>query len=390
MRSVRYTYLLINFVLFSTKFLAFNHDSLKVLQSIKPAKHYFKTIFYADFYGTGQRDLSGKTYASKKLKTYQVNQSIIGFNAPIFTKDFYKKDSTVISNFHLLLTGSYAVVTPKFSGISNDHHLSRTSLGVRMIYNTGKRSLFYAEFAPFVTQDNGYGYTQRYRIASTLVYNFTVNKYFSVRAGYSRSFIYGNRLNLPYVGIRVGKLDGVNLSVQFPRSISFNVPIGKYIKTSIYTKPQGGMYSFANTDTIYYLNNDKSLNFGRYEFLGGMRLDVLPSKFFNFYISSGLTTQNNIVMFSETYNKGNKGQLNSFYREKLRGSLFINFGLVFKFGKVKSAYNNYNIYNAQDLNANDINNSLNMGHNQVPIKETKIKNISPSEVQDLIDAQDFY
>lgn len=289
------------FVFTNTKFFALE-DSLKI-KSIKPAKHYFKTIVYGDFYGTGQRDLSGKSYASKKLKTYQVNQSIIGFNTPVFTKDFYNRDSTVISNMHLLLTGSYAVVTPKFSGITNDHHLSRTSVGARIIFNTGKRSLFYAELAPFVTQDNGYGYTQRYRIASTLVYNFTVNKYFSFRAGYSRSFIYGNRFNLPYIGIRVGKLDGVNLSIQFPRSISFNVPIGKYIKTSIYTKPQGGLYSFANTDTIYYLNNDKSLNFGRYEFLGGMRVDVLPTKFFNFYLSGGLTTQNNIVMFSETYNK---------------------------------------------------------------------------------------
>ena len=64
--------------------------------------------------------------------------------------------------------------------------------------------------------------------------------------------------------------------------------------------------------------------------------------------------------------------------------------MVFKFGKVKSSYNNYNIYNAQDLNANDINNNLNIGHNQLPVKEKKINNIQPSEVQDLIDAQDFY
>lgn len=390
MRGFRFIILLVNFVLFGTKFLAFNHDSLKVIKPIKPAKHYFKTLIYTDFYGTGERELSGKTYVSKKLKTYQVNQSVLGFNTPLFTKDFYKKDSTVISNFHLLLTGSYAVVTPKFSGISNNHHLSRTSLGVRMIFNTGKRSLFYAEFSPFMTQDNGYTYTQRYRIASTVVYNFTANKYFSFRAGYSRSFIYGNRYNLPYIGIRVGKLDGVNLSIQFPRSVSFNVPIGKYVKTSVYTKPQGGMYSFANSDTIYYLNNDKSLNFGRSEFLGGMRVDVFPTSFFNFYVSGGLTTQNNIVMFSETYNKGNKGHLNSFYKEKLNGSAFLNFGLVFKFGKIKSSYNNYNMYNAQDLNSSDINNNLNQGQSQIPAKEKKIKNISPNEVQDLIDTQDFY
>lgn len=390
MRGIIHITLLLGFALFNAKFLALNNDSLRVLKPIKSAKHYFKTIVYADFYGTGVRDLSGKTFVSKKLKTYQVNQSVLGFNTPLFTKDFYTRDSTIIRNFHLLITGSYAVVTPQFSGIRKDHHLSRTSLGIRMIYNTGKRSILYTEFSPFVTQDNGYTYTQRYRIAYTLVYNFTLNKYFSFRAGYSRSFIYGNRFDLPYLGIRIGKFDGVNLSVQFPRIISLNVPIGRYFKTSIYTKPQGGMYSFANTDSIYYLNNDKNLNFGRYEFLGGMRLDVLPSKFFNFYLSGGLTTQNNIVMFSETYNKGNKGSLNSFYKEKISGSLFLNFGLVFKFGKVKSIYNNYSMYDAQDLNSSDGENNLNFGNNQIPAKENNIKNVQPNEVQDLIDTQDFY
>ncbi len=387
MHLERVLYLLIGFVFLNTKLLAFKDDSLKVK---KQAKHYFHTLIYSDFYATGKRDLSDINFVGKKLKSYQVNQFIFGFNTPLFTKDFYNKDSTVISNFHLLLTGGYSAVTPKFSGITTDHKLSRTSLGVRAIYNMGRRSILYAEFSPFMTQDNGYSYTKRYRIASALIYNFTVNKYFSFRLGYARSFTYGNRLNLPYVGIRVGKLDGVNLSIQFPRSISFNVPIGKYVRTSLYTKPQGGMYSFANSDSIYYLNNDKNLTFGRYEFLGGMRIDILPSRFFSFYLSSGLTTQNNINFYSETFNRNNRHRLNSFYKEKIDGSLFVNFGLVFKFGKVKSTYNNYNMYNALDLNSTDIGNNVNTGNNQVPAKEKKIKNVSPSEVQDLIETQDFY
>ncbi|MBK6523231.1 MAG: hypothetical protein IPG08_13430 [Sphingobacteriaceae bacterium] len=70
--------------------------------------------------------------------------------------------------------------------------------------------------------------------------------------------------------------------------------------------------------------------------------------------------------------------------------MFVNFGLVFKFGKVKSTYNNYNMYNALDLNSTDIGNNISTGNNQVPAKERKMKNISPSEVQDLIETQDFY
>lgn len=388
MSPAKFLYLFSSFVLINTKLLAFNYDSLKVA---KPAKHYFKTTFYLDYYGTGKKELNELTFESKKLKSYQVNQFVFGFNAPVFTKDFYKNDSTQISNFHLLVTGSYSSVTPLFGGFTAQHHLSKTSLGIRAIYNTGKKSVFFVEFSPFMTQDNGYSYTQTYRLATSAIYNCTVNKYFSFRLGYTRSYALGNRYHLPYIGFRVGKLDGVNFSLQFPRSISFNIPMGKYVKTSLYTKPQGGVYSFANTDSIYYLNKDKNLNYGRREFLTGLRIDVLPSPYFNFYINSGFITQNNISLYSETFNKNNKGLYNEFYAEKIKNSLFINAGLVFKFGKTKSIYNNYNLYDAHDLNTtiDGGDNNVNTGNSGIPVKQSIIKNIKPNDVQDLIDVQDF-
>jgi hypothetical protein len=48
------------------------------------------------------------------------------------------------------------------------------------------------------------------------------------------------------------------------------------------------------------------------------------------------------------------------------------------------------MYNALDLNSTDIGNNINTGNNQVPAREKRIKNVSPSEVQDLIETQDFY
>lgn len=163
--------------------------------------------------------------------------------------------------------------------------------------------MFYREIAPFSTIDRGFRYTKTRRFASVFVYNYTLNKFITLRVGYVRSFAFGNRYHLPYLGFRVGKLDGINLSVQFPRSVSVNIPIEKYIKASAYTKPQGGLYTMANTDSIYYLNDDKRINFGRYEFLSGLRLDILPSKLFSFYFSAGVTNQNYIGFFSDSYNK---------------------------------------------------------------------------------------
>lgn len=378
--------LIISFVCYHAKLFAVDKDSLK---TARPARHYFKTTIYTDFYGTGNRNLSGKTFVSDKLKTYRNNQFTLGFNAPVFTRDFYRKDSTRIANLHLLLTGSYTAIAPEFEGIKTNHRLSKTSIGLRAIYNTGRKSIFYVELTPFTTLDNGYRYTQKYRFATTVLYNCTVNPYFSFRVGFTRSFIFGNRNRLPYIGIRVGRMDGVNFSVQFPRSIALNVPVGRYVKTSLYTKPLGGLYSFANVDSLYYLNNDQSINFGRYEFIGGLRVDVLPLNFFNFYISAGFTTQNYIGFYSETFNRRNRGTLDPFYKEKINNSMYVNFGLVFKFGRAKSIYNNYNLYDAQDLNNKDADN-INNGNSQIPAIHKKMKSARPSDVQDLIDTQDFY
>lgn len=376
---------LISFVIAFTKLLAYKYDTLRV---IKLPKHYFKTTFNVDFYSTGKRDLVQDNFVAQKLKTYRVNQFAFGFNTPLFTKDFFKKDSSQISNFHLLLAGSYVSLTPHFDGVPN-HHLSKTTLGIRAIYNTGKKSIFYAEFAPFTTRDNGYSYTRQPRFSTTLLYDCVVNRNFSFRIGYTRSFLFGNRYHLPYIGIRVGKLDGINFSVQFPRSISFNVPVGKYVKTSLYTKPLGGVYTLANSDTLYYLNPDRKINFGRYEFVGGLRLDVYPSSYFNLYLSGGFTTQNYIGMYSETFNKKNKGVYHAFYKEQIANSVYLNFGLVFKFGKVKTIYNNYNLYDIQDLNNKTLDN-INQGNSQIPAKTKTITRVKPDEVLDLIDASDLY
>ena len=391
MHFIRYSILLYCVVLSHTMLFAFKKDTLK---TIKPAKHYFRTTLYSDFYSTSKRDLVSKNFVAKELKTYKLNQYVIGLSAPLFTKDFYKKDSSTISNFHLLLTESYFVVSPIFSGIKN-HNLSKTSLGVRMIYNTGKKSVFFTDFSPFVTQDNGYTYTQRFRTAFSFIYNYTANENFNFRLGVTRSFTFGNRLILPYVGLRFGKVNGVNFNVQFPRSISFNFPMGKYLRTSLYTKPQGGVYSFANNDSLYYLNNDKTINFGRYEYLIGSRLDIFPSKSIGIYLGAGISTQNGISMFSETYNKNNRGRLSHFYNEKISGAIFINFGLTIKLGKTKSIYNNYNLYDAIDLNNSSEggDNNINTGNPEIPKTNKKnkdLKDLKLSDIEDLIEAQDLY
>jgi hypothetical protein len=176
--------------------------------------------------------------------------------------------------------------------------------------------------------------------------------------------------------------------------MALNVPIGNHIRTSLYTKPQGGLYTFANTDSLEIgnINENQKLYFGRYEFLSGLRIDVQPSNYFNFYVSGGLTTKNKILFYPTTLIKNSTSSYNNYYAEDIKSSLFLNVGLVFRFGKTKSIYNNNPLYNTIDLNnsTDPGDNGTQIGNGNIPIPVKKSKKVSTDEVLDLIETQDLY
>ena len=59
----------------------------------------------------------------------------------VATANWYNKDSSVNSNFHLLFAATAYYLQPQFKGISQ-HTLAKYGIGIRAIYNTGKRSIF--------------------------------------------------------------------------------------------------------------------------------------------------------------------------------------------------------------------------------------------------------
>ena len=385
-----FCFVILSFVINTARLFALDSIASK---PIKLPKHYFSNTIYLDSYSPGMRTLDTINKVSKKLKTYKISQLALGFNVPVITKDYYNKDSTIIKNVHFLLTGGINNLYLDFGGISK-HTLSKDFLGFRGLYNNGKKSLFFLEFAPFITKDNGYRNTAILRFSTTFVYNLTVNENFSLRFGFTRSFLYGNLYNLPYIGFRVGKLDKTNFSFQFPRSMTLNIPAGKYVRTSVYAKPQGGFYTFSNHDSLALgaINDNKKLYFGRTEFLLGTRVDILPTRIFSFYVSAGITTGNTIEFFptKSKANVVNPYDLN--FTENIKGGGFLNFGMVFKFGKTKSIYNNQQMYNAVDINNGIGGGDNNIQHNnsEIPTGKQKLGTNKTDDVIDLIEATDLY
>src|SRR5688572_10804508 len=278
-------------------------DSAKVrtTKKVKEPKHFFANTIFLDYYYKPPSDLRDTSRIGKHLGQYGVAQSCISFYSPLLTINKFNRDSSVNSNFHLLLSGTAYYLQPQFTGISQ-HTLAKYGLGIRAIYNTGKRSIFFIESSPFLTQDITVGSNDKgtWRMSGTLLWSYSPADFFNFRLGATKSFLWGNRFYLPFVGLRFGKIDGFNFSIQFPRNASLNLPIGNAFRLSLYTKPQGGVFNFSNRDTVYngnYYKNpnigeEKVIHFGRFEFLTGFRMDVVPCRWFNFYVSTGFTTHN--------------------------------------------------------------------------------------------------
>ena len=362
-------------------------DSLK----IKLPKHYFKTVIILDSYRKANQNFADTAdFLVKRLKSYGIKQFNASFYTPIFTET--EENNGITKNTHLLLTGNFMLLQPLFSGISQ-HSLIKAGVGVRYIFNSGKKGVWFVDASPFVTKDVTYASKGYFRLASTIVYSHSVNEKFNWRVGATKSFMWGNKFYWPFLGLRIGKLDKVNLSIQFPRSINFNVPVGSKLSLSLYTKPQGGMFNFSNNDSLYYLGNASTFHYTRYELNTGFRADVRMNNNFNFYIATGISSRNNVTFYSVKENSARPRlpYRNYFFTETLAPTLFFNFGLVFKFGKTRSFYKDRNMYEVMDLNNTmDVgDNNISGGNPQIPITPKSKKDVNLSSIQDLIDYNDF-
>lgn len=368
-------------------------------------KHYFTPTFFADIYNTPEKNLklvglAGQNLPmAQKLKTYQYSQSVGGFYFPIITREKVHADQS-FSNFHLLGTGSYMLAMPRFGGISN-HNLMKASLGMRGIYNTGKKGIWFFDANPFISGDLSAPGTMVSRWASTVLYDRMVSPKFSYRVGITRTFILGNRFTLPYLGIRVGRLNGTYLSIQFPRALTFSFPLGSMVRASLYSKATGGLMVMGNTDSLYNGTNgksteiDKTIIYGRYDGNTGMRFDFNFNKHFSLYTALGFATLRGVALFSNQYNaKNNTDVLVPFFKQRLAPSGYVNIGFTLRIGRAKSVYDNHTMYEV--FNANSTidpgDNNVMTGDGNIPaeVKKKTITGLKTKDVQDLIEAQDLY
>ncbi|HET6991313.1 MAG TPA: DUF6268 family outer membrane beta-barrel protein [Bacteroidia bacterium] len=365
-------------------------------------RNYIRPCLYTNFYATGSRPIESSNSIpnqalTARLGNYKFVTSNIGFYCPLYTHtSFSGSDSSDVNTFHLLMTMNALSDQPQFFGLDKQHKIYKVGVGVRMIYGFGSKFILFADASPYVVGDKyDKQTTQQVRLASSLVFNCMINPRFSVRVGVTKTFLFGNRFYLPMFGLRLGKLDSkFYFSFQFPRLISFNFQPTPKFSFSLYSKKYGGLYSISNGDSLYPFG-DKIIHLGQTGISTGIRFDFRPGPNFSFFLSTGFDSRNHIALFSQSYNAMNHLKpFAHFYDGRPDPTLFLNFGITWRFGKAKKSAGNYLMYDIMDLN-----NTMDPGDNNAGpgngdirngTEKDEMKKVQYKDVSDLIDDTDLY
>jgi hypothetical protein len=390
------------FLLLSAAGFAYSGDTLGKANDVlllpkkeKAPKHYIRSEAFFSRYGTGFRPAQGNVMIlDQRLGEYSFQHYNVGFYAPLMTRAWFRKDSVSFANFHLLFTLNSNTAVPQFTGL-DDHRLFKFGMGLRGIYNTGKNWIWFFDASPYSVGDRyNTRQTREARYASILVASWSRSPEFCVRVGITRTFLFGDRLHLPVVGIRWGRLDKMYISVLFPRQVTAAWVINKNFTVSAYSKPFGGLYRFSNSDSIYINPNVKVLEFGRWELTNGLRVDVNCGNSFSFFVAGGQSLNGRYSFSSPDFNNNNKpfARLGPFYAAKVDPALFLHFGISARFGKAKRIAGDRRLYEVIDMNGqfDPGDNNDGPGNTQIPAKFGEKEKLKYRDVSDLFDTNDLY
>lgn len=364
-------------------------DSSAVGSKPKEIKRYIRPCLYINSYNTPDKNLIPK---KRQVNSYGFRQSNLGFYAPLYTNTWYRKDSVTLSSLHFLAVSNFATASPRFGGVDKNLAFYKLSLGLRTIYCTGNKSVWFFDVSPFLAEDNIASSYATFRYSTTMVYNRTVSKNFSWRVGYTKSYLFGEGLNLPIVGCRFGPLDDVHVSINIPRDITLDFPMGRKFWGSVFAKPVGGRYNFQikNNDTLFN-RPDYTVQYGHRDFVTGFMLDFRPNRNISVTFGTGLVTQRYVSLGD---NKNSEGTgIKPFFESSVNPCAFVSIGASIRFGQSRKINNNYEMYDVLDMNNMFDPGDNNMGptNGDIPKDPAKVKvsNLQYQDIKDLIEETDL-
>lgn len=362
-------------------------DSVSPAKSASEVEHYIKSALFLNAFTTPDRKVKGAPQLS-----YRFSEISMGFNTPLKTITRWHEEDKTFSSTHILLSGSFALSSIDASFTPEVKTLNRFGLGFKFIHNDGKKNSFFLAINPYSAGQATLGLRNASRLSTLFIYNRTVNEKFSFRLGVWKNYLSGSSRTLPIVGARFGRYEKVNFSIEFPRSLSLNVPVKTWFNLSLFSKVQGTVYHFKNEDPNFF-NRPNEISLGRRDVLSGFQGNFRFGPACSMYLSFGTSTGEVTRADKIDRNAILKRNRYEFSKQELMRTPFVMAGINFYFGKTKNSRGNIQMYDVIDMNnlyGIDDGNAGLIDRGLPSNKEMELKNLQYRDIADLIDEQDIY
>ncbi len=366
---------------------------LEIDSVTKPQNYSFRSQLLVNYTSIGQTNR--RTRGTNNQYNYRFQEFSLSGYLPVYEKKYaLRSTNTEQASFTLLFTGSISSSRSYFNFASTQPIL-RLSAGFRALYYTGKKGIWMASLAPFVSEETKLFKNAVPRFFGSILYTRMVNEYFSYRLGISYSYLINGGTLLPILGFRVGDYQKVYLNFQIPRDISLVWTINNHWQTGIFSRVSGGIYRFNIDRKLDKFNNieGKAVLY-RTDLLSGIMLNYSPNSQWYFSLNAGIAHSRNInVAFTNEFIPTKAHVIDN---GSASPAPFVNFSMAIYFGKptYNGAYNHLieqkavnNSVDAGDFNLgnNQITNDMNrVGVNDINKKDLKKINDRYMDVKDFL------
>jgi len=358
-------------------------------------KHYLRPVVYLNTMSQRRRE-----FKNNPNEYFGFRQSNLGCMFPIYTHTAKDANGNPGNVFQVVGNANLMIARPQFSMIAGDHSLSRTSFATNFIYNAGQKNVFFVNVNPFIAEDrSALRANPALRYTWMVIYNRTVNEYFSFRLGWARTYVLGGLPRAPILGFRIGRYDRVHFNFQFPRYFSLDVPFSGRYNLSVFHRFMGGIYGLRDVD--FKGAEYKNVILRRTDQISGLEFTMQASSSFSFFVNAGVVSQSKLGLIdvktkrlSGTNNYLLQSDYGALTNVSLKRAGMLNFGLQYSFGSAKKIYKHSSMMDAVDMNKTFGNGDSNEPGAQLPQpyvpSKPKLQSVQMKDIQDLVTEGDLY
>ncbi len=270
------------------------------------------------------------------LNYFQGNGNVF---MPLWGKFFYSEEfeKPKIIQLSANLGGAYTRLNTNSSVLNFNHPLINMNLGLNFFWFNGKRSAITAGSFAFTNEDNITISNPRIRYTGYVQWRYSFSKKFALRLGSTFSYLLGQGIPLPILGLNWRVSPKLLFNLNFPFNANLNWTPTRQTLFRVFVQPNGGVSTFGNAKADLGTKSDVVVIRRREYKLGLSYLQYINGKF-NFTLEAGLLVARRIILTPPNRNNDIAAGLNRTDKREFNNRLdpapYISLGLGYRFGKI--------------------------------------------------------